>query len=59
MGEVEPRIMEGFASGIQHLLSSDWLALAKVFQDVEFIPKPEDGDIIYESIVTANIYVSS
>lgn len=43
MGHVEPRIMEGFACGIQHLLSGNWLALARVFQDVEFIPKPADG----------------
>lgn len=43
MGEVEPRIMENFAAGIQHLLAEDWLALARVFQAVEFIPKPDDG----------------
>lgn len=43
MGQVEPRIMENFAAGIQHLLAEDWLALARVFQAVEFIPKPDDG----------------
>jgi len=43
MGTVEPEIMEGFAAGIQHLLSEDWLALARVFQDVGFIPRPQDG----------------
>mmetsp|Transcript_24472 Transcript_24472/g.56362 ORF Transcript_24472/g.56362 Transcript_24472/m.56362 type:complete len:776 (+) Transcript_24472:59-2386(+) len=43
MGNVEPRIMEGFAAGIQHMLAGRWLELARVFQEVEFIPKPEDG----------------
>jgi len=43
MGNVEPRIMEGFAAGIQHMLAGRWLELARVFQDVEFIPKAEDG----------------
>lgn len=43
MGTVQPKIMEGFAAGIQHLLAEDWLSLARVFQEVEFIPKPEDG----------------
>jgi len=39
MGHVPPFVMEGFAAGIQHTLAGDYLKLAQVFQDVEFIPK--------------------
>ncbi|CAE7884732.1 unnamed protein product [Symbiodinium microadriaticum] len=43
MGTVEPRIMEGFAAGIQHLLAERWLPLAKVMQDVGFMAVGEEG----------------
>lgn len=39
MGFVPPHVMEGFAAGIQHTLAGDYLKLAQVFRDVEFIPK--------------------
>ncbi|CAE7229894.1 unnamed protein product [Symbiodinium sp. CCMP2592] len=43
MGTVEPRIMEGFAAGIQHLLAERWLPLAKVMQDVGFMAVGKEG----------------
>ncbi|CAE7253365.1 unnamed protein product, partial [Symbiodinium pilosum] len=43
MGTVEPKIMEGFAAGIQHLLAERWLPLAKVMQDVGFMAEAEGG----------------
>eukprot|EP00439_Symbiodinium_sp_Y106_P016519 s2446_g2.t1 len=43
MGTVEPRIMDGFAAGIQHLLAERWLPLAKVMQDVGFMAVGEEG----------------
>lgn len=39
MGHVSAFVMEGFAAGIQHTLAGDYLSLAKVMQDIEFIPK--------------------
>lgn len=40
MSEVAPDIMEGFAKGIQNVLSEDWEGLAGVFQDVGFVARP-------------------
>ena len=39
MSEVEPFIMEGFAKGIQHMISGNWEGLVLVFQEVGFTPK--------------------
>jgi len=39
MGHVPPSVMEGFAAGIQHTLAGDYISLAEVMQDVDFIPK--------------------
>eukprot|EP00931_Biecheleriopsis_adriatica_P101874 TRINITY_DN76936_c0_g1_i1.p1 TRINITY_DN76936_c0_g1~~TRINITY_DN76936_c0_g1_i1.p1 ORF type:complete len:774 (+),score=148.52 TRINITY_DN76936_c0_g1_i1:45-2366(+) len=39
MGHVPPFVMEGFAAGIQYTLAGDYLRLAEVMQDVDFIPK--------------------
>ena len=38
MSEVEPFIMEGFAKGIQHMISGNWEGLVLVFQEVGFTP---------------------
>ena len=38
MSEVEPYIMEGFAKGIQHMISGNWEGLVLVFQEVGFTP---------------------
>mmetsp|Transcript_6288 Transcript_6288/g.14357 ORF Transcript_6288/g.14357 Transcript_6288/m.14357 type:complete len:732 (+) Transcript_6288:95-2290(+) len=39
MGHVPPFVMEGFAAGIQYVLSGDYLSVSQVMQDIEFIPK--------------------
>ncbi len=38
ISEVEPKIMEGFAKGIQHMISGNWEGLVLVFQEVGFTP---------------------
>jgi predicted unusual protein kinase regulating ubiquinone biosynthesis (AarF/ABC1/UbiB family) len=38
MCNVEPHIMEAFASGVCHLLAGDWLALSYDFQDCGLVP---------------------
>jgi len=38
MSEVEPKIMEGFAKGIQHMITGNWEGLVLVFQEVGFTP---------------------
>jgi len=40
MSRVDEEIMEGFARGIQALLSEDWSTLAEAFVDVGFVSKP-------------------
>ena len=39
MAEVDGKIMEGFAKGIQSMISGDWRQLALVFQEVGFTPE--------------------
>jgi len=39
MGHVPAFVMEGFAAGIQHTLSGNYLELSQVMKEVEFIPK--------------------
>ncbi|CAE8616937.1 unnamed protein product [Polarella glacialis] len=39
MGHVPSFVMEGFAAGIQYTLSGDYVNLAQVMKEVEFIPK--------------------
>ena len=40
MSEVEDSVMEGFAKGIQGLLSENWMALTEAFVDVGFVNDP-------------------
>ena len=39
MAEVDGKIMEGFAKGIQSMISGDWRQLVLVFQEVGFTPE--------------------
>mmetsp|Transcript_73852 Transcript_73852/g.130243 ORF Transcript_73852/g.130243 Transcript_73852/m.130243 type:complete len:972 (-) Transcript_73852:1842-4757(-) len=38
ISRMPPHVMEGFAEGIQYMISGDWHGLAKVFQAVGFLP---------------------
>jgi hypothetical protein len=38
ISRMEPNIMEGFAEGIQYMISGDWYSLSRVFQAVGFVP---------------------
>ena len=40
MSDVDSNVMEGFARGIQALLSEDWTALTEAFSDVGFVTTP-------------------
>mmetsp|Transcript_3655 Transcript_3655/g.13122 ORF Transcript_3655/g.13122 Transcript_3655/m.13122 type:complete len:796 (-) Transcript_3655:992-3379(-) len=45
MSTVEPRIMEGFAQGIQYMIAGNWDGLVRVFREVGFTSeKPEKLD---------------
>ena len=37
ISRMEPNIMEGFAEGIQYMISGDWYSLSRVFQVMQCV----------------------
>lgn len=60
MDRVDFGVMECFAAGIRHVLSQDWMELARVMQEVRFTPTPlckfvRDGDNVTKGFETCSI----